>query len=347
MIKPYRLGWWEYCLIFSKILGTTLFGVGLFLIRILTSNRRYSLNWYLILIFLLSPYIIVALLNNPSSLPSVFSNLLYYFIFLLLYPEFSKMSSDELVERIYIILKINFYFTLVEFVVLQSPMGNKLWYFPMDHPHRALVLGIQKSLGLGSLSSVSGFISAYLLILLLEFTAKPSKKSIFMTIATLIMLMSGTGFFLLIFYYIYRIIFLGRGRLLYYALPIGIMILMAFSGINKFTITYFLEIIDVKIFQLIEATYFFDPNAIFFGKQIADGSVLTSGDFGYINAFFGIGVFGLIFLLFLPLVLLKESKYILFLLTLLSLYHYPSLSGGVGGYAYALAIALSAKSPNK
>ena len=354
---------WTFLLVASKLFGSSIGAYILALPSFFANINNSCTVVKLLLVFASLPFLPSVFLLNATGLANVLSSILFYFSFLYLVVVMGSWSRFAVRQLLEFLFRFSFAFNILEFFFLNTPLNKFVYYFPEDHVHRALILGFQKALGLSSISSVSGFAAVFIYILLKEFFGVRGKIYTFLTILSLLFLMSGTGFFFFIAYSsYYSVRSLGLFSLLKsnssftintsffysFAILIFTLIVASNSAINKFTFTYFEEIFLLKINQF--SMFVLADNDWFtnlLGASFSTGEAITSGDFGFLAISQSFGFYGILLYCVTPVLLFKKKRILLSLAVVLSLYHYPAFGGAFGSLLYGVAVCLSRLDENQ
>ncbi|MDP3651354.1 MAG: hypothetical protein Q8R67_06695 [Rhodoferax sp.] len=335
--------------VFAKLLGTTTVGL-VFISFLIINGRSIRLSrreWIFIGAVLFQFFISLFLSLNIALI----SNTLFYFSFLPVYVFLKNKNNQILIYFLRYLMVVMFVFCLVEFIFLNTSLNKFVWYFTDEHMHRSLIMGLQRAQGLAAISSSSGSVAVLSLAL---YSIVSNRQHIFYYVIvffTIVLLMSGTGFFIFAAYIL--LINLINARGVFGKLLVWLFILTVFSiflwifediGLNKFTLTYFFDILNFKGDQYLDFEVKKSLVSIVFGGQ-ADSRhsvVETSSDFGIMGLYNSMGVFSVVLAVFSPLLLIGfQKKYIVVLiLLLLSWVHYPALGSPVGCVFLGLFLAL-------
>ena len=291
----------------------------------------------------LSTYHLVFLALLPLSLlssqPYLFlQSYLFFFGFLLFYP-FCLMSNYYLSPHkvLRFLCFFSFIYTLVEFSLLNSPFSHLVFYIPHDHPHLSLVYGFYKSLGITHIASTSGFLASSVLFLDILISRSISRFILFFSFLTIILLVSGSGFFLMIlallFYYCTRLKPRITWQLLIWTPATILLFAFLILSFQKFSFDYIVFIFDFKSEQI--SSFSSSSFGTIFGNILFSDKTILSSDFGYISILFTFGLLGLFSYLLSAYILSGKSIHFL-ALVLLSLFHYPAFTGPVGSLFLAL-----------
>lgn len=353
------LGLWEKIglnlILFSKFFGTTTYGTFIFL-AINIRNIKLKLGDLLFLNAILVQLLISFFLSdfNKASL----SNTYFYFLFFLIYL-FLRYKSEECLENlIKYVITVSFIFVLLEFVILNSSLSSQVWYFTETHSHRSEIMGLQRAQGLAAISSSSGAVSILFFSLYALVTIKLKKIFLVMTVIKILLLMSGTGLFLLICYLFLSILKkLGSllNKIIYIFLIIFFIAFIDYSskkiGLTKFTVSYLSEIYLTKIDQIQNQLFNKSFHLLVFGEQSNNVNPLiqTSTDFGLLGLFTGMGVYSIILIIFSPFFLIGFQKkyYVVLILYFLSWLHYPVVGSPEGSIFFGIFLAFYERSFHK
>jgi hypothetical protein len=333
-------------LTFSKLIGTTLPGVGLitvFMLRRIRFNYREAFYVFSILFMMLFSTLL-------SGKIAALSNTLFYFAFVPVYFLLKNEDGIVLISVLKFIMISMLIFTIAEFVIFNSFLNFFVWYFPTDHVHRALVLGYQKSLGLASLSSASGAVAVISYAIYSTIATRVRKFYTIGTVLNLLLLMSGTGFFLFFLFLIMRNLTNKsiQVRILYSIISatlfITTLLFFAYIELNKFTLLYFWEIMEIKSNDISEFNGHNNILSFLLGSQsdAQEATVITSSDFGIMGIYSAMGILGTIFVIFAPILLIGYRKgfFVLLMLYFLSWLHYPALAGSVGALVLGVFLVI-------
>lgn len=303
----------------------------------------------------LAVYVSAVLLLNPSPVP--LRNILYYFSFL---PPFLVMLSAKNDEARFtvttgFILAICVA-TIAEAILINTPIGADVWFFPADHPHRHLIFGngwYQRPSGIAGIASSTA--SIVVISLVLSDVFEPhwglfSAKNTFAVLA-LVVLATGTGFMYFMFYLVLKLLGgkvgsrrtrLGTKVSLF--VVIGLLLYGATGGLwtrelNKFSFDYAWLIVENKMVMFRDSEPSTALEFLFGGQASQSASVLnTSSDFGYFGMFHAMGVIGCVLVLCAPFLFYRSLRYFVLptVFFFLSFVHYPALSSPPGAVLFAL-----------
>lgn len=342
---------------FSRILNSSVLPALFSLIPAYKNLSSIGTRFYLYLIISLLPLFLATSYLGFNGLHSSFSPYLFFFSFIIYFAALYSCGYDQLLKFISYLIIFSFAFNLIEFIVFNSPLSDSVPYFPASHPHRALTYGIQKALGPSSISSASGFLAVYLFIIYQISNGPHPKRMYFCTLSSVLLLMSGTGFFLLFLYQIMQPLsnvnatrFFRSSQIPKLLVPILLVTLLFFSllsisGIDKFSSNYFFSILSYKLLQADSLTSIASPFAILFGPAtLGLSDFTTSADFGFLSVLNNYGVIGLLIYLASPLFLAQSMPYFFLVLLLFSLYHYPAFGSSFGCLVLAISFSISISS---
>ena len=324
-------------IIFAKLLGTTTIGLGWILLLVLKKIKLKKREFVYIVAVIFQLVVSLILSLNTAS----FHNTLFYFSFLPVYLLFKKKDNKTMIAFLQYLMFAMFVFTLIEFVFLNTPLNKYVWYFGPDHVHRALILNLQKALGLGTLSSSSGAVA----VLCLALYSKESQKNQILyntiTLSTILLLMSGAGFFLYILYI--TLLFLNKSKKILHTIVEMSFLLFIFAtsisffskiGINKFTIEYVIAVYENKDQQIEDEHIEKDYTLLFWGEQASSekSEIKTSTDFAINGLFKAMGIFSTFLIILAPILIIgyKKKYTLLLILYLASWVHYPAISSPIG-----------------
>ncbi len=336
-----------YLIIYAKLIGTTTLGLGfatLLSLRNLFLSEREA--WFITAAI---GQLLIALVLSASTAP--LGNALFYFSFLPVYLLLKAKRPEALILFLQGLLLLLLVFSACEFFLLNTPLSRYVWYLPQGHVHRSMIMNLQRAQGLAAISSSSGAVSVLCLALYTTVAKEKVRYYTAITAATILLLMSGTGFFLFLAYVILRRLRARSGVTLKVAavgfLAVVAMIsFMVFAaiGLNRFTTKYFVEIVVVKATQY--AVYSGDITA---GSSILGGQadpihpkLLSSTDFAVMGLFQSMGLVGTILVLLAPFILIgyRKQYWTLLVLCYLSWLHYPALASPIGAVFLGLFLAL-------
>ncbi len=245
--------------------------------------------------------------------------------------------------------------TLVEALLINTPLGADVWFFPADHPHRNLIFGAgwyQRPSGLTGIASSTAFIVVFSLILADVFDRNwrlLSARNVLATV-TLTVLAAGTGFVLFILYLITKVpirALAGKRPHLVSRLSVIAVVLILLYGatgnlwtneLNKFSFTYVWLIIENKM-AMIRELHVPAVQQLLLGGQVSRAAPVlnTASDFGYFGMFHAMGLIGCALVLSAPLVFFRAipSLAVPTAFVYLSFVHYPSLSSPPGAVLFA------------
>lgn len=337
-------------LVFAKLLGTTTIGLGF--LSLLALNRNNLKLSYRELLFIGAVIFQLAFsfILSSNSFAS-FTNTLFYFSFLVPYFFLKDKNGEDLIVFLRYLIVVMFLFALIEFVVLNSPLTNFVWYFPEGHTHRSEIMGLQRAQGLGAIASSSGAVAVLSWALYSVCSDKNIKIYGAIVFATIALMMTGTGFFLFFSYLLLATLMKNRGVIRKFLLWGGLiaLLLVAFSvfeeiGLNRFTLSYFVEILEFKDEQYSEHQSAKSISSIIFGGQSNSENplIVTSSDFAILGLFDSMGMYSILLIISAPLWLVgyQRSHLIVLMLYWLAWLHYPAMGSPVGCVFLGLFLAL-------
>ena len=165
LLSVRRIPIWTYLLVASKLFGSSIPAYIVALPSFFKNVNKAGAIVKLFLVFAIVPLLVSIVFLDAAGVATVFSAFIFYFSFLYLIVIQNLWSLFVVRQLLEFLLRFSFAFNLLEFSLLNSPLQKYVYYFPEDHVHRALVLGFQKALGLGSTSSASGFTVVFIYIL--------------------------------------------------------------------------------------------------------------------------------------------------------------------------------------
>jgi hypothetical protein len=336
--------------VFAKLLGTTTLGLGFLSLLLINRNSLKLSCRELLFIGAVLFQLFFSFILSGNSLSS-FTNTLFYFSFLFVYVFLKDKNTEDLVRFLRYMIFVMFVFVLIEFAVLNSPLTNFIWYFPEGHTHRSEIMGFQRAQGLGAISSSSGAVAVLSLALYLVVSNQSLRFYKTIVILTVVLLMTGTGFFLLFAYLLLQAWMINRGAFSKFFLLAGLIALLLLAlfifekiSLNRFTFTYFMGIYEWKIYQYKESVFDNSIFSIIFGGQSNSNSplVVTSSDFAIMGLFEAMGLYSMVLVIVAPLWLVGFQRKFLIVLMLywLSWLHYPAMGSPVGGVFLGLFLAL-------
>lgn len=341
--------------VYAKLINTTTIGLG-FLSLLFLNKRNFRISYReLLFCGAVLFQLVFSLVSSANDLAS-FTNTLFYFSFLLVYLFLKDKDSEELITFLRYLIVAMFVFTLIEFVVLNSPFGNSVWYFPEGHTHRSEIMGFQRAQGLGAISSSSGAVAVLSLALYSVVSNKSRRLYGAIVFATIALLMSGTGFFMFFAYLLLVELKKNRGAISK-VLLMGFLItllVMAFSifeemGLNRFTLGYFVDIVEVKSEQYANHESDKSMSSIIFGGQSNSAApvIATTSDFAIMGLFDSMGIYSITLIFIAPLWLVGYQKryFVVLILYWLSWLHYPAMGSPAGCVFLGIFLAVCRNSP--
>lgn len=337
-------------LVYAKLLSTTTIGLGfLSLLAINRSSLRLSYRELLFVgaaLFQLAFSFILSG-NNLAS----FTNTLFYFSYLLVYIFLKDKNREDLITYLRYLMVAMFTFTLIEFVVFNSPFSNFVWYFPEGHTHRSQIMGFQRAQGLGAISSSSGAVAVLSLALYSVVSDKSLRFYGAIMFSTIALMMSGTGFFLFFAYLLLATLMKSRGVIRKFFLWgfLIALLMTTFSvfeemGLNRFTLTYFVDIFVYKGEQYADFESDKSISSIVFGGQSNSNNpvIVTSSDFAIMGLFESMGIYSIALIVTAPIWLAGYQRQYLIILILywLSWVHYPAMGSPIGCVFLGVFLAL-------
>lgn len=337
-------------LVYAKLVSTTTIGLGF--LSFLAINRRSLRLSYRELLFVGAVLFQLAFsfISSGNNLAS-FTNTLFYFSYLLVYIFLKDKNREDLITFLRYLMVAMFVFTLIEFVVFNSSLSNFVWYFPEEHTHRSSIMGFQRAQGLGAISSSSGAVAVLSLALYSIVSNKRLKFYGAIVFFTIALLMTGTGFFLFFAYLFLATLMKNRGVFRKFFIWGGLiaLLVLAFSvfeemELNRFTLTYFVDIFEIKNEQY--AGHESDKSilSIVFGGQSnsLNPLIVTSSDFAIMGLFDSMGIYSIALIVSAPIWLAGYQRQYLIILILywLSWVHYPAMGSPIGSVFLGVFLAL-------
>lgn len=306
----------------------------------------------------------VAVLGYGSS-SAVWTHLLFYSGFLIpwIVIQNNKWAEAFVNEKFIIALCL---LTILEAALFNSPIGERLYFFPEEGSERFRMFGIyQRPAGLGGNSSMTAGVLWFLVVLNEQVRGAIKSSTKFLVFATTVVLASGTGFALLMVYLSIAAFRRGRANVKYFVrgglyvllLAVALAVPFGFFGnvesSDKYSFDYAVLIYDYKVYEIEESLKLMfdggDRGAMLLGHQILGGEAATSGDFGYLITLHAIGWIGALLLLLVPFLypgaLWRNIVPTLFFY--LSFVHYPGLLSPPGQVLLACYLCLLARSGKK
>ena len=300
-------------------------------------------------------YFVGIIAINPSVIP--LRNMFFYFSFvmpfLIMLSTRNRVNYFTITEKFMVVVCT---VTVVEAIIINSPLGTNIWFLPANHVHRVLMFNglYQRPLGISGVASSSAALIVFSLVLSDVFKEKwrfLSKKNI-LAILALIVLASGTGFVLFMIYLIMKLfsnVFSIQRMGLVVKIAVfsfvGVLFLGASSnlfladGFNKFSFVYVSYIFQNKVMSF-ESLQLASLVEVLFGGQISQENPVfaTASDFGYLSMFNAIGIFGSLLVLSAPLLFSRSIRF--FIIPTIFFYmcflHYPALLSPPGAVLFAL-----------
>lgn len=273
--------------------------------------------------------------------------------------------------------------TIIEALLDNSPFKNFLYFMPSaDSSDRTNFFGFyQRPMGVAGNPSMTSCVMIFSAVLAdtldkipqnifdgttaLDESKSNHQSTIFNSrtlslTATILVLFSGTGFGLLLLYFITKLldqIKLNTKSIMRFIVVSVILIFMGYVSLsmskdpdvlyknnNKFSLAYAKLMFDYKVYSVIESLeqQNINVNTMLCGTQI-DKNVLdasTSGDFGFLVTYTAIGAIGSILIFIAPLLFLSALWKFLVptIFFYVSFLHYPGLLSPPGAVVFALYI---------
>jgi len=267
-------------------------------------------------------------------------------------------------------LKINFNSLLIivssvlilEAVLINTVLPAVFWpHFPKDEYGLLLHKGqffdfYQRPYGIGTNPSVTTTLIICLLFTRDKVQTSNSKLSIlasFLSILSIIISLSGTGFFLLFIYLIYHYSNVKKIRwvMLFLIIPISYFLIffrvgdsILYTGLDKISPDYIQYLIDYKITQWLEESHSFFVNYynLLFGKIAYAGDIVSlGGDFGILNFFIYGGILSFILYLFIIGNKINQYNFFIFFVLILGSFHYAAIFTTPGQIVFSFCLALN------
>ncbi len=299
-------------------------------------------------------YVGVVLVQNPQYAPM--SNFIFYFSFvppfLVMMSTRSEGSQEFLDLRA---MKVVLVLTALDAVAMSTGLRQYMWFFPEGHSHgQSMIFGFyNRPSGVAAVASSSGALAVFMLVLSDLWHRRETllNRRLVITLLTLLLLQSGTGFAMFGAYVVLRLVQQYRSRLRVRNRSAGLLILASVVGAIyttrnlefeqaaqfRFSLEYARQVYEVKVAQL-ELTRFGRPATLWLGAQIDPALVgqVTTSDFGVLGMVQGIGIVGTTLIL-LPPLLFRTGRRSLVLPTVFfyaCFLHYPALSSPPGAVIY-------------
>jgi hypothetical protein len=336
-------------IIFAKLLGTTTIGIGV-VFALAISRKRLKLHIREILFSgIVFFQLVLSLLTSQNS--SALNNTIFYYSFIPVYFLLKDRSNEFLIKFLKYLMNAMLIFSVLEFFALNSFLSKYVWYFGEEHVHRSFIMGFQRAQGLSAISSSSGSVA----VLCLALFSIVSNESIYryriVVGTTVLFLMSGAGFFILLAYVFLTILFTHGSAL--HKIIILCLAIIAITGLilffeevklNKFTLNYLYDIYMFKLNGFSAINLKPTLSEIMFGFQ-ADplkALILTTSDFAIQGLYISMGIISVFLLLIAPILIIgyiKEYKVVL-VLCIISWVHYPVLPSPVGCVFFGIFLSL-------
>lgn len=341
-----------YGLFLSRFITSTVPAqIALGLLAVGTKRVPERLLGYLIVC---AGYVGIVVVINPAYAPV--SNFLFYFSFV---PAFLVMLATRAAESEEFLtaraMKLISLLTFLDAVAMNSFLRPYMWFYPEGHVHgQSMIFGFyNRPAGIAAVTSSSGALAVFMLVLSDWWHPREAltNRRTLWTLATLVLLQSGTGFamfsayVLLRVYSQYRSSIQKRGASLVVLAGVVAAIYLTL-GISdetaaqwRFSFAYARLVYDIKVEEVIRST-FGNFDTLMLGAQIDATLVgnITTSDFGVLGMLMGIGIVGTVLVLLPPLLFWTRRRsmalptaffYACFL-------HYPALSSPPGAVMYAV-----------
>jgi hypothetical protein len=302
-----------------------------FIKLILAKRKNYSIfDLNSLFFFLLAFYVIIKAFN--TSFDALFYILTYYFGFLFFFIYF-RLSGNSI--NLSLILKVLCFEVLIEALLINTVLpASLLFNYPpylIDSSHHKLFFGFfQRPYSIGANASVTST-----LILILYIFVKTnviiSFKYEILVLCAIVICLSGTGIAL---YFIYLTLRYFQPRfksialftsLLFFAYLI--VLNLEESDFSKFSSVYLNELYELKIDQIND--YLLKLNDTFqivFGKNHRDKvDVITFNDFAMNDAFYNLGIIGLVLLLCFIISNTNRNNKLMVIYFLVAALHYGAI----------------------
>lgn len=336
-------------LLYAKLLTTTTAGLGVLSLLAVSRKSLKLAPRELLFVGLVFFQLAVSLLLSGSSAAA--NNTLFYYSFLPVYFLLKDRNDNELIKFLRYLMSVMMIFTLIEFFALNTSLSSYVWYFGEDHVHRSLIMGFQRAQGLSQISSSSGVVAVITLALYSVVSKREDLKYHIITATNILFLMSGSGFFIYALYLLLTTFFKLTGvfykTIIICSVITTIVAMLLFFeeiGLDKFTITYLLDIYDIKLLDYFNSEFSGDFIGSMFGSQasLRDAQVVTTSDFAILGLYQGMGIFSVFLLLNAQILVvgyIKQYK-IVTALCIVSWLHYPALPSPVGALFFGIFLSL-------
>lgn len=345
----------EYFLFLFPLLGVAypIYIFTIFKLLVIKINEVTFLKFDLLFVLFLIFYIFLRLFY--VSIDAVIYLSTYYFGFLFFY--FYFFISQRKID-LYLLLKILCYEIIIETILINTIIPASILpnypEYTLDSPHHKLFFGFfQRPYSFGSNASVTSTI-ILILYTYVRSNFKFDKKNEILVLLALLFCLSGTGiamYFIFIlfsnFKYKPKNIFIFLGLILFSILSYPII---EQSDFSKFSSIYINGLYDLKIQQI--ENYILSLNdsfQILFGKNhLYKFDVVTFNDFAFNDAFYNIGIIGLVLIFIFIMLKVNKSNLLMIIFFLIGAFHYGAMFSISGQLllGYILNLSKSKKSIN-
>lgn len=291
---------------------------------------------------------ILIVINVSSDLTKISKNIYFWFNFLIYYQVLIIAKKEGIKLNIVLIIKSIIYYIIFESIIINinfdsnilNPNSNELKVMLYDY-------GYERPLGHAGNATASSI--QLIIIYLYAYVLKIIKFRSLITLSyilSILLLSSGTGFYSLIisilYIFIINNIFNPKTFIIILSLLIISLLLILNIDLNfnsKLSYEYLVIIFNDK-YQQIHNLSNLNGLELFFGNQIADVPLATSGDFGWRILFTSLGTIGLISTIIFVITFYRSNRNnlgLIILFILLSI-HYPAMYMAFGSLLFAMLL---------
>ena len=331
-----------YGQLIASIIMSSYLGLISYFLTVFFSDKTYLRvnNVFLsfVIFSVLMAFVFPLIANNSATGLSYLRALVLWMLPIIYYSIGSYDLNNKIYERLLIIILVYSFF---EFLMINF---TGISFYESDRSRSAQVFGYVRSEGIAHNSSIS---SALVVSIFLKVFLEKGLSIKFLIVATLSIIILGSGAGMLLF--IFAIVFFVLNKKILIILSILFFIFLYLfiqqpSGVEtlqnihpKISYRYISFLIELKSEQILEI--FLNSDTLLFGQSIQDDSVQTSGDFGYLILISAIGLIPALFLLFGILMMFLRASHLgnfaPFLILMIETIHYPVMVDPLSAYILA------------
>jgi hypothetical protein len=329
--------------VIASVIQSSYFGIVVLLISYFFNKRAYlrvnSVYFGLLIFSIVGIFSFYLIIEYSSSSVSYIRTLALWMLPVIYYSLGSRGVNNKLYKDLLVVVCA---YTIIEFILINL---TSISFFDDDRL-RTQIFGFIRSEGVSHNSSIT---SALIVSLLLKTYAGVGLgiKLFFAALVSIVFLGSGTGIILLLititFFSLRNMIAIVLLSLVCFIIIFGYVYELAYMDyiLNihpKVSQEYIAFLIDLKYSQVV---IFLESDIyhILFGYSIMENMVITSGDFGYLKMFFGLGVIpSFVILFFLIIIYIRASSlgnFAPFSIFMIASAHYPIFIDPISAYILA------------